>query len=704
MPGSAGALVSGFSPDFGELGHAWMRQDAELRIALDEPRAAVAAVRLSKAPSIKKQSARILLNGHDVEKISLADKPRMHLIPLPARLLRAGENRLRFVFGDEGPVDGRRRLWAGRMHSCVFWGFDEVPWSMDPLARRSDDGSARIEQVSGSALFYAFRLPRRAELRFAVERSRKVRAASGDIGVRIRLERLNGSEIELWSRRLTHDKKSRDSAALKLPGRINEIVRLSLCVDQSQSGAPDAVSWINPRVMGASAPPETSWGRPSTARAGGARSSGKTPINVMLVVLDAARADHMGCYGYARATTPEIDRIASDGVVFDRAYTPAVYTLGAMSALWTSQYPDRFHIGAGFTSSLPPERVTLPELLETRGIPTVGIVANAMAGRGKGLDRGFSRFIEVLGDDERPSDAADLTRSFENWLKDRQDDRFFAYLHFREPHFPYDPPTPFATMFGPDSPLGRLERSEPQWYKKVNHGEVAPTADQVAHLVRLYDGNLAYVDQEVGKIHRALEEHGLWERTALFLLADHGEQLLESGHVGHNAQVREESARVPLVARIPGRKGGRRVKAFVDLLDLAPTIMELYGLNPSSAEESFEGRSLLPVIDGAAGKPAVLTRTVWARPVYGVQDRRGKYVYDSRTGHEGLYDLGRDPQERHNRCSVQPILCAYYRQSLLDWLRRLRPTGATRPGAAHALTREHCKNLKLLGYYDGECP
>ncbi|MBN2370560.1 MAG: sulfatase, partial [Vicinamibacteria bacterium] len=639
-----------------------------------------------------------------VAALTPEDGPRLYLIPLPARMQKVGENRMQFVSADERPVKGLRRQWAGRMHSCVLWGANEAPLDMDPLARQVDGDEARIIQISESRLSYAFRLPSRAELRFSVGAKPAARASSGDVELRVLLARPDGTERDLWSMPLSRAAKAASEVVLDMPGRTGEVVQLSLCVDQGESGMAGSVSWINPRVLGTSAPPEATWGFTRAAEKSSPAWSTPNDINVMLIVLDAARADHIGCYGYERATTPEIDRIASESVVFDRAYTPAVYTLGAMSALWTSQYPDRFHAGESFTAGLSSDRITLPEQLEARGIRTVGITANAMAGSDKGLDRGFSRFSEILGDDQEPSRAEDMTRAWERWLTERGNDRFFAYLHFREPHFPYDPPAPFNTRFGPDAPLGAAERKEPHWYKRVNHGEIKPTADQIAHLVRLYDGNLAYADAEVGKIRQALERHGLWDSTALILIADHGEQLLDSGHIGHNAQVREESARIPLIMRIPGLKGGSRVRALVDLLDVAPTIAELFGLSTGSVGDSFEGRSLLSVIDGAPGKPAVLTRTVWSQPVYGLQDHYGKFVYDSRSGRGELYDLEEDPHERRNLCAARPILCAYYRQSLLAWLFRLKPAGETDSADSQALTRERCLNLKFLGYHDGECP
>jgi choline-sulfatase len=429
----------------------------------------------------------------------------------------------------------------------------------------------------------------------------------------------------------------------------------------------------------------------------------------MYVVLDAARAQDFGCYGYSRRTTPQIDRIAAEGVVFERAFTPAVYTLGAMSSVWTSQYPDRHHAEASYADRLPAGRLTLTEALGALGIQSGGFVLNPVAGRAMGFDRGFTEFVEAFAlAPESGSRGEGLRRMLPPWLATHRDRRFFAYVHFREPHFPYNPGPPFDTQFGADAPLTLAQRQEKTWYTDVNQKRVQPTPEEIAHLVRLYDGNLAYVDREVGLLRQALEEAGLWEKTVLILSSDHGEQLYEHRYISHSAQVYEESMRVPLVVRFPAGKGpqGVRIRELVDLLDISPTVMDAFGLSgQGSWEKAFQGRSLLPVIAGAQGKPAVLSRTVWDRPVYALRDARFKYIYDTRSGEGRLFDLEQDSRETHDVQASEPLRAAYYRESLQQWVASLadvpHQAGATPAGA---MTREQCEQLKALGYTHTGCP
>jgi arylsulfatase len=430
-------------------------------------------------------------------------------------------------------------------------------------------------------------------------------------------------------------------------------------------------------------------------------------VNVVFVILDAGRARQLGCYGYSRATTPNIDALAREGVLFENAFTPAVYTLGAMSSVWTSQYPDRHHSAVSFSAKLPKDRLVLSELLSAQGVHTAGFVANAIAGKFSGFDRGFQEFHEVYRE-QATSNADAFSRVMPQWFAAHKDRPFFAYVHFREPHFPYDPPPPFDTKFGPEGPIPRERRRDSKYVNDdLNQERRKPAPDEIEQIVRLFDGNLAFVDQEVGRLRAALEREGLWERTVFIVAADHGEGLFEHGWIGHNVQLYDHSTHIPLVVRFPAGKGpaGLRVPGFVDLLDVGPTIADLFGmLGKAGSDRSFEGRSLLPMVAGAPGKSAVLSRTIWDRPRYALRTADRKYVYDTRSGEESLFDLASDPEERRDRKSDEPLLVAYYRETLHATISRLAHRGGPAAGAAPTMSCEECQNLKALGYIDAACP
>ncbi|MBN2370738.1 MAG: sulfatase, partial [Vicinamibacteria bacterium] len=525
----------------------------------------------------------------------------------------------------------------------------------------------------------------------------------------VTLETRQGGEREIWFANLDGGESDRETR-VRLRGKPGDIVRLGLYVGDTASGRFAWALWMQPRIVGRgrafSLEP-----RPYSAQEDGRAARLRQDLReacVMLVFLDAVQTKHMGCHGYKRNTTPEIDRIAADGILFERAYTPAVYTLGAISSVWTSQYPDQHHGGVTFLDGLPENWKTLAELLTERGVRNVGVVANAMAGAAKRLERGFEEFQEIYGDPELGSRAEVFRASLHPWLRRHHDERFFAYAHFREPHFPYDPPPPFNSLFGPDAPLTHAQRSQRSWYTSVNQGHVRPQAAELEHLLRLYDGNLAYADREVGELRKALESAGLWDRCVLIVTADHGEQFYEHGYIGHSAQVYQESTHIPLIVRLPKGVGPRgvRIRELVDLLDLAPTITDVFGLNGDDGMPfDPQGRSLLPVIAGAPGKPATLARTVWNRPVYGLTDGRFKLIHDTRSGEEELYDIEGDRDERNDLSDHEPIVAMYFRQELYSWLAKLN-AGPRERGGPEVMTCAQCENLKALGYLreDTPCP
>jgi arylsulfatase A-like enzyme len=516
----------------------------------------------------------------------------------------------------------------------------------------------------------------------------------------VSIESPGGRERELWSATLTAREASPGEVALRLPGVAGEPMRVTLRV---AGGRAAWALWRAPRVIGRPGPsPGRALERERKSAALGQALAGKS---VVLVILDAARARQLGCYGYPRATTPELDLIAREGVVFENAFTPAVYTVGAMSSVWTSQQPDQHHGETSFEARLPKDRLTLAELLQAQGVHTAGFVANAMAGRALGFERGFQEFHELLNDPELGSRAELMRRPLGSWLERNRGRRFFLYVHFREPHFPYDPPPEFRARFGEDAPLPAEASRDRAWYVAANQGALRPTPAELAHLTRLYDGNLAYVDRELGLLRRALEASGLWDEVALLVTADHGEQLYEHDYISHSAQVYEDSMRVPLILRLPrgSARAGERVSELVDLTDVAPTIADAFGvLGKGGSDREFDGKSLLGVLAGGSGREAVVSRSVWERPLYAIRSADSKLIRNLRSGAEELYDLGSDPLERRNVLAEQPILASHLRQELFAFAARVRsrPAGAGEPPQ---LTRDQCDNLRALQYDHTGC-
>ena len=702
-PGAMPHQVEGFvlpaEPQFAER-FAWGRRQVDVRIDWASAMPRRALVDLAPYPGIEGQAAEVFLNESRVGRVEVGRARRRHLLDLPAAAQRR-ENTLRFVFGERSErVEGYGRRLAAAFHNLIIAEAGDTALlaladagAPPPLSVRVAEGVPSLIQGGPGALGYVLRLPSRAELRF----SPGAHVSSARATLRIVLQAGAQAPVELWRGEFGPG-ESGAPVSLPVPGSPGSLARLTFRVEAEAGTAPVWGVWDAPRLLGdtptAALPAPVP--RAQDDRAADGLRQELAGSNVLLVIFDAAGAKHFGCYGYPRATTPETDRIAADAVLFERAYSPAVYTLAAMSSLWTSQYADEHQNVDLRNASLDRVRLTLAELLTARGVETAGFVANGMAGPGFSFDRGFSEFQEVYG--AAGSRAESFRPVLPAWLGARKQRRFFAYVHYREPHAPYDPPAPFDTLFGPDAPLPRELRSDTRRLMALhNEGELSPAA--LEHVVRLYDGNLAYADRELGFLRRALEADGLWDRTLLIVAADHGEALLEHGWIGHNAQLYEESVRIPLIMRLPSGKGPRgvRVAGLVDLVDMAPTIADIFGLRGTGgSDREFRGRSLLSLVVGGAGKSAVTMRSSGERPRYALRDERFKLIHDSATGRDELYDLLADPEERNDRAAADPLRTAFYRQSLHAWLLSIERTAAGVEGTT--LSAKQLENLRALGY------
>jgi len=370
---------------------------------------------------------------------------------------------------------------------------------------------------------------------------------------------------------------------------------------------------------------------------------------VVLVVLDAARARSFSCYGYARETTPRIDGLARGALLFDNAFSPAPYTRAAMTSLWTSREPGE----PGTRKAL-----RLSELLAAQGIHTAGVVGNPNAGALLAFDRGFAEFHEV--EDPTRERADSLLPTVERILESRRGGRLFLYVHLREPHFPYDPPPPFRNRFGVPTLLPPEAGLDPDWIPSLNR-RGGPSPDEAADLARLYDANLAFADDVVGRLRDRLAAAGLWAETALIVTADHGEALGEHGFAGHNEQVYDESTRIPLIVRRPGREalgaaGPKRVDALASLLDLAPTVAGLFGLPPEVATRAgFRSRSLIAPDFEEGGERTLMTRSAGDLPAFALRDHRMTLIVSSK-GQAQLFDRQADPGETQDLAAAQPEL------------------------------------------------
>jgi arylsulfatase A-like enzyme len=315
--------------------------------------------------------------------------------------------------------------------------------------------------------------------------------------------------------------------------------------------------------------------------------------NVVLIVLDASRRDHLGVYGYPKNTTPNIDRLAADSYVFDEAISQATRTKPSVTSLFTSQYPSRHGVilsndaGLNVTGySLPPGILTIAETFKDRSYRTVGLIDNPTIRGEINFGKGFDSY-SLAGSDR------ELTDGMLHFIDEKSaQGRFFAYLHFIGSHVPYAPPRPYSSMFVEDwhSPFN-ITSIHKRGYLRL---DINPS--QLAYVVSQYDGELAYSDSLVGEIIVRMRERGLLNRTMVVVTADHGEELLDQpGLFAHGWDPYEALIRVPLIIFDPSMKSPSRVAGQVRTVDIMPTLIDLTG---GSVPAGLDGVSLRPALSG----------------------------------------------------------------------------------------------------------
>ncbi len=405
------------------------------------------------------------------------------------------------------------------------------------------------------------------------------------------------------------------------------------------------------------------------------------PKNIILITLDTTRADRMGFLGSSRGLTPNLDALASKGVVFTRAYAQVPLTTPSHAVLLTGTYPQFNHVralGSTLTDNLP----DMPETLHEHGYRTAAFIGAMILDPRNRMALGFNRGFEVYdgnfhtrkrgesryGSEERR--AGEVVASALKWLRRRKPGPFFMWLHFYDPHDPYDPPSPFKEKYAS-----------------------AP-----------YDGEIAYTDSVLGEFFKALRDQNLYDNCLIAIGADHGEAFGEHGEERHGVLLYDETIHVPLLIKMPSAEfAGVRVESRVGLVDVAPTLLQAVSIGVSPA---MQGKSLLTLIQaGKEGKqrPAGETdRAIYSESDYAHQNlgwselhswRAGKYLY-VRAPKRELYEQTSDPGAVKNLASSAVAVADTLDAQLSSFLEKTSDA----PKAAGKLDPAQMEKLRALGY------
>jgi len=443
-------------------------------------------------------------------------------------------------------------------------------------------------------------------------------------------------------------------------------------------------------------------------------------LSVLLVISDTTRADELGCYGSRYGTTPRLDALAAGGTRFAHASAHAPWTLPSTASLLTSLLPEQ-HGADGFIDMAAVKRGapatpafhgldesidTVAEAFRAGGYDTGAVVNVSFLDRQFGLTQGFDHVdAKWFGSNTEVRGARETTDAALAWLDARDGDGpFFLLVHYFDPHAVYAPPPEFRKRFA--APVDRESESfvfgtrEHMMLLRAGRLELDPPLLDRAH--HLYRGEIAYVDEQVGRLVDSLDERGLGSSTLVVVTADHGEEFLDHGGFEHGHTLYEELVHVPLIFWRPGLvEPGRVVEETTGLIDVAPTLCELAGVAPP---ERFVGRSLAGALRGDAAheRPILAHGNFWGPPLSSW--RSGSWKLIRTPLEEGgerieLYDLATDPTERANRAEVRPEVVERLREELLLTSEQLQ---ALAEGREVELSEEALKRLQALGYAGGE--
>ncbi len=436
-------------------------------------------------------------------------------------------------------------------------------------------------------------------------------------------------------------------------------------------------------------------------------------LNVILISVDTLRADHLGCYGYSRATSSHIDTLASDGVTFVNAYASSPWTLPSHISLMTSLHGANHQV-AYEDESMDPSIPTLADVLRKNQFYCAALTGGGFVSAQYGFSKGFNSYSDE-GGILRQDSAEHLFHSTLRWLEREKDKGFFLFLHTFQPHSPYACPPPYRSEFLEEdarwrhidliSYLGGM----PGIYREL------PENDR-QNIIDLYDGEIRYTDETlIGPLIATLKDMGLYDRTLIVFTSDHGEEFFDHHGWGHGHSLYEESLKVPLIVKFPGsRFKGMKIEDTVPLVDIFPTILEEAGIE--YADLIIDGQSLFPLITGEEkgdrGFLADVAANVLASRIpqrIAMSHGKEKLILNRKMSPEDLgffisppsvldpvefYDLARDPEERQNIVEDRSASA----NRIIRKIDEVYKAARKRKTGKMALDEELKKQLKALGY------
>ena len=436
--------------------------------------------------------------------------------------------------------------------------------------------------------------------------------------------------------------------------------------------------------------------------------------NVILICLDTLRADHLGCYGYPRKTSPNIDSLTTDSALFLNTYASSPWTLPSHVSLFTSlsgvQHQVYYH-----DEKMDPSLVTLAEILRQHYFFCPAFTGGGFVNPEYGFSKGFDVYYTGEGGVYYHNSAQLVYQIVSQWLERNGDKNFFMFIHTYQPHDPYACPYPYKTMFLDDKPKWRQINLAGYLGEKRGIFRELPEKER-QNIIGLYDGEVRYADERLIKpLLEKLKEMNLYDQTMVIFTSDHGEEFYDHRSWLHGHNLYDESLKVPLIIKFPESKfAGKRIETLVRLIDLMPTILEDLGIDFSDYD--FDGASLIPLLKNEDAEDRVFLADVgnnvldsrvpqkitmnWGRyklilnREFSKEDLRFFLSPPPSIPSMELYDLAQDPYEKRNIASEKNDLVAQLTKKIEEIYRKARK----RKEEKIKIDEELKKELKALGY------
>jgi arylsulfatase A-like enzyme len=422
--------------------------------------------------------------------------------------------------------------------------------------------------------------------------------------------------------------------------------------------------------------------------------------NIILISIDALRADHLSCYGYHRNTSPNIDRIASQGVLFKNAFSQATWTLPSHTSIFLSQYVWRHNVPSAHTKRLTDPCTTLAEILKNENFATAAFTGGGYTSSQYGFDQGFEIYDD--GTPEKMMWRGEISSYMDkslNWLESVRNRKFFLFIHTYDVHTPYDPPAPYFDLYTKGRCEGKhLRTSRGIIPEKLDASKLIPK--EIDYIMAVYDGDINYVDDQLRKLFKKLDQLGISDNTIMIITADHGEGFNEHGRLDHGYKPYIELVHVPLIIKGPGIPKNRIYENYVQHIDILPTILEI--LNIPQRKE-MQGRSLLPLISDCEIEEDFKTYSsgeAREKPQrrFSMSLRTKEWTYImNQGGPDELYERVNDPKEQNKIIEKRPLIAQKLKEELEDFI-ALTSKGKPQVAEKVDIDEELKEGLKSLGY------